>query len=93
MSNDQKQNQQPQTQPRAVESIPVKLLRFAASVDVPGKRGASAVSNDRKHSAYHTIEFFPAIQHHRVTYHSASVGEAPEVAWVPSARVSAWWPA
>lgn len=70
--------------------VPVKLVRFTQPVDLPGKRGASSATNDRKAASYHEIVFVPSIRHMRVTYVSAVDGEAPLTQFVPIERVMVW---
>ena len=91
MSNDPKKPAAPD--PVLGESIPVRVLRFAAPTSGAGLNVASSVTaRDQTGQAYWRLDFFPRIRHHRITWHRPN-GEEPVIAFVPESRVESWDPA
>lgn len=91
--------------PPAEKSIPVAMLKLSdrEPMDLPGLGGKSAVtatSYDKIFDAKGkrvltgkcwTVDFFPGIRHHRVTYYSDGV-KPPEVRMVWEGHVKIWEP-
>lgn len=79
-------------QPNKPASIPVKTLRFASPLDVPGRTGASALSVRKQDNAgTYLIEYQPQLRHHKVTY--SRTGQATEVRYIHECHVQSWEPA
>lgn len=51
------------------EPIPVGVIRFRQSVDVPGGQGKMSVTwGEKRGAGTYEIHFLPWLRHHRVTY-------------------------
>ena len=78
------------------ESIPVRLLRFASPIQVPGDDAATNIKCDatcpatRKHWR---VNYIPALRHHEIYFYPAEQNRPVEVAYVHEALVATWWPA
>lgn len=74
--------------------VPVKLVRFTRSMQVPGKQADdTAKSETLPNGRSWTIEYIPQIRHHKITYTDPGRQKEPEVGFVHECHVLAWWPA
>jgi hypothetical protein len=86
MSNDTKQPQPPK-QPRP-EAIPIKLIRFDGTTDVPGLQISGMSANGRNPAEkrpgghHHDIEFQPWLRRFRFAYVEGGKSEPKTVAFV-----------
>lgn len=88
MSEDTKPKQRNGSDP-----IPVRVLKFAQSTDIPGKAGASSCMHipQAQHRRYE-IAYMPWLRHHRITYISGAEAQEPEVVFVYEGHVATWAP-
>lgn len=91
MSNDQKQSQQPNPPKR--DSIPVKLLRLSEKRTLPNGQISDVIMGDvtQLNRARFTIEYIPAMQHHRVCYFEPG-GKEPKAVMMYPREWASWEP-
>lgn len=73
--------------------MPVKLLRFVSSIQVPGHSVTNVVSAIKQpNGAYWEVDYIPQMRHHRITYCDPNRKKLDTV-FVPESQVQSWEPA
>lgn len=79
--------------PQQARPIAVRVVKFLAPTDVPGKNQASAVEakEEPKGRARWVLAYLPWMRHHQIT-HTDSTG-ATRIGYVHESCVASWEPA